>query len=125
EKGSVALARRDIPGKEGKQFVPQENIAIRVQDLLVEIQANMLAQATVFRDANIHDVTNYDELREVVLAGGWARGWWAGSGEDEARIKDDLAATIRCFPFDQPGGNGVCLFTGQPANQVAIFARAY
>ncbi len=125
EKSSVALARRDIPGKEGKQFVPQENIAARVQDLLAEIQANMLAQATVFRDANIHDVTNYDELREIVLAGGWARGWWAGSGDDEARIKDDLAATIRCFPFDQPGGSGVCLFTGQPADQAAIFARAY
>ena len=125
EKSSVALARRDIPGKDGKQFVPQENIATRVQDLLAEIQANMLAQATVFRDANIHDVTNYDELREVVLAGGWARGWWTGSGEDEAHIKDDLAATIRCFPFDQPGGSGVCLFTGQPADQVAIFARAY
>ncbi|MBZ0275476.1 MAG: proline--tRNA ligase, partial [Anaerolineae bacterium] len=125
DKGTVALARRDILGKEGKQFVPQENIAAQVNDLLTEVQANMLAQATTFREANTHDVRSYDELRQVIEAGGWARGWWAGSGDDEVKIKDDLATTIRCFPFDQPGGQGTCLYTGKPAERIAIFARAY
>lgn len=125
DKGTVALARRDILGKEGKQFVPQENIAAQVNDLLTEVQANMLAQATTFREANTHDVHSYDELRQVIEAGGWARGWWAGSGDDEVKIKDDLATTIRCFPFDQPCGQGTCLYTGKPAERIAIFARAY
>src|SRR5262249_2515083 len=61
QNGTVALARRDVPGKEGKKFVQQQNIATQVNDLLNDIQANMLKQATTFRDTNIHDVTNYDE----------------------------------------------------------------
>jgi prolyl-tRNA synthetase len=123
--GTVALARRDIPGKEGKQFVSQEGIAARVIDLLSAIQANMLQQATVFRDQNIHDVTNYDEMKAIVERGGWARGWWAGSSDDEANIKEETGATIRCFPFDQPGGSGRCVYTGAAAERVALFSKAY
>ena len=125
EKGTVALARRDLPGKEGKQFVAQAGIVEQVRRLLDEVQANLLRQATEFRDANTHDVSTYDDLRQVIEAGGWARGWWAGSGDDEARIKDETGATIRCFPFDQPGGSGRCLLTGAPAERLAIFAKAY
>ncbi|MBZ0286569.1 MAG: proline--tRNA ligase, partial [Anaerolineae bacterium] len=119
---SAALARRDIPGKEGKQFVPQDGIEKRIKELLVEIQANMLQQATTFRDANIHDVKNYDELKQVIDQGGWARVWWAGSAEDEGRIKEETGATIRCFPFEQPGGSGKCFLTGLAAERVALFA---
>ncbi len=125
EKGTVALARRDLPGKEGKQFVAQAGIVEQVRRLLDEVQANLLRQATEFRDANTHDVSTYDDLRQVIEAGGWARGWWAGSGDDEAHIKDETGATIRCFPFDQPGESGRCLLTGAPAERLAIFAKAY
>ncbi len=125
EKGTVALARRDQPGKEGKQFVSQAGIVEQVRRLLDEVQASLLRQATEFRDANTHDVATYDQLRQVIEAGGWARGWWAGSGDDEARVKDETGATIRCFPFDQPDGAGRCLFTGAPAQRQAIFAKAY
>ena len=34
EKGSVALARRDVPGKTGKEFVPQEGLTERIEALL-------------------------------------------------------------------------------------------
>ncbi|MFN8372055.1 MAG: proline--tRNA ligase [Anaerolineae bacterium] len=124
EKNNAVLARRDM-GKEGKQFVSQDGLAQRVQDLLKDVQANLLRQATEFRDANIHDVKSYDEMKQVVEAGGWARGWWGGTGDDEGRIKEETGATIRCFPFEQPGGTGKCFMTGQDAPQVALFARAY
>lgn len=122
---TVALARRDVLDKSGKQFVSQDGIAITVKNLLNEIHANMLQQATEFRDANIHDVYSYDELRQVIDAGGWARGWWAGSDADERRVKEETGATIRCFPFDQPQEQGVCLMTGTAAQEVALFAKAY
>ncbi|MBI1282033.1 MAG: proline--tRNA ligase [Anaerolineaceae bacterium] len=125
QNGTVALARRDIPGKEGKQFLPQAGIAKTVQDLLNTIQSNMLQQATEFRDANIFDVSNYDELKGLMDKGGWARVWWAGSSEDEARIKEETGATVRCIPFEQPGGNDKCFFTGKPADTIALFAKAY
>jgi len=123
-KNSVALARRDVPGREGKQFVPQDGLSGRVQELLVEIQANLLARATQFRDENTHEPANYADFQEVVKDG-FARVWWAGSDEDEQRVKGETKATIRCFPNEQPGGQGTCFYTGKPANRVAIFGRAY
>jgi prolyl-tRNA synthetase len=123
--GTVVAARRDMPGKEGKRFLKQENIAPQVRALLDEIQANMLAQATTFRDANTFDVHSYDEFRGVMEQGGFARVWWAGDAADLAKIKGETAATHRCTPLDQPGGTGTCFYTGKPAENVAIFARAY
>jgi len=125
QNGTVVAARRDIPGKEGKRFLQQAGIVEQVKALLDEIQASMLAQATAFRDANIFDVHSYNELRDVVEAGGFARGWWNGSSEDIARIKQETSATHRCYPLEQPGGEGTCLISGKPANKIAIFARAY
>ena len=63
----------------------------------------------------------------MVEQGGFARGWWAGSDEDEGTIKTDTGATHRCFPLENPYGEaqGRCFFTGQTAERVAIFARAY
>ena len=125
EKNSVVAARRDIPGRDGKSFLGQEGLPAAIEALLADIQTNMLVQATAFRDANIHDVRTYDELKQVIEAGGWARGYWAGSAEDEARVKAETAATHRCFPFAQSGQGGTCLMTGQPAEKVALFAKAY
>ena len=125
QNGTAALARRDVPGKEGKQFVGQDSIAAAVRGLLAEIQASLLQQATAFRDAHIQDVKTYDGLRQAIEAGEWARGWWAGSDDDERRVKEETGATIRCFPFEQPGGSGACLLTGQAAAEVALFAKAY
>ena len=123
--GTVVAARRDVPGKEGKRSLQQENIAAQVQALLDDVQANLLAQATAFRDANTHDVRTYDEFRGVIEQGGFARAWWAGTDDDLGRIKTDTGATHRCTPLEQPGGQGVCFLTGQPATSVAIFAKAY
>ncbi len=125
QNGTVALARRDVPGKEGKSFVPQAGIGALVKDLLETIQANMLQQATAFRDANIHDVTSYDDLKSLMEKGGWARVWWAGSSDDEGKIKEETGATVRCIPFDQPGSTGKCFFTGKPATMIALFSKAY
>ena len=71
EKGTVALARRDKPGREGKSFVPQTDLGTTVSALLVEIQAALLARATAFRDSHIFDPKDYAELTEVVQ-NGWA-----------------------------------------------------
>ena len=125
DNNTVVLARRDVPGKEGKKFVSQENIAATVGEMLDTIQANMLRQAVAFRDANIHDVQSYDALRQVIEAGGWARGAWAGSDDDERRIKEETGATLRCIPLEQPQDVGQCFMTGNAAKEVALFAKAY
>lgn len=126
--GTCVLARRHLPGKEGKAMgVPlaAEPLAAALTAALAEVQAGLLAQATAFRDSRIVDVSSYAELQAVVEAGRWARGGWAGSAEDEARVKAETGATFRCYPFEQPAGDKVCLMTGAPAAEVALFAKAY
>ena len=125
QNNSVVAARRDVPGKEGKRSLSQEGLVAALSDLLNEIQANMLKQATVFRDANLHDVKTYDEFKQVIEAGGFARGGWNESPEDEARIKEETGASHRCYPLDQPKDGGVSFYTGKPAQKIAIFAKAY
>ncbi|NPA26566.1 MAG: proline--tRNA ligase [Chloroflexi bacterium] len=122
--GAVTLARRDIPGKPGKQTVALEALPQVVGPLLDEIHANMLRKATEFRDAHIYEPETYDEFREVI-GRGWAYVWWCGSPECEARIKEETKATNRVIPLDQPGGEGRCIYCGAPAKVKAIFAKAY
>ncbi len=124
EKGSVALARRDVPGKQGKSFAPQAGLATAVSAMLIEIQAALLAKATAFRDANIHEPKDYGDLREIVQ-NGWAFAWWCGSAECEAKVKEDTKASTRNIPLEQPGGHGKCIVCGKDAEQKVYFARAY
>ncbi|CAL8460590.1 g119 [Coccomyxa elongata] len=126
--GTCVAARRDRPGKEGKQFgIPLEpaGFVASMRQLLDEVHEGLLSEATAFRDANIVDVQTYDDLKAAIEAGKWAKGRWAGSDEDEKRIKEETTATLRCIPFEQPGGSGPCFLTGADAAEVAIFAKAY
>jgi prolyl-tRNA synthetase len=124
EKNSVALARRDVPGREGKQFVSQDGLADTVSQLLVDIQGAMLAKAGRFQEEHTYEPADYGEFKEAVKKG-FARVWWAGDNDDEQRVKEETKATIRCIPFEQPEGGGTCFYTGRPATSVAVFSRAY
>jgi prolyl-tRNA synthetase len=123
-KNTVAFARRDIPGKTGKTFVPQDGLSQNVNDTLKTIQANLLNKATRFRDNNIHEAVEFENLQRIVLDG-WAYSWWCGEIECETNIKAQTKATNRCIPLVQPGGEGSCISCGNPAREKAYFARAY
>ncbi|HEX9680358.1 MAG TPA: proline--tRNA ligase [Anaerolineales bacterium] len=122
--GTVALARRDVPGKAGKSTVPQQGLGRAVEDMLKEIQDSLHRQALDFRRAHTHDPADFAEFKEVVQHG-WADSWWCGETNCEAEIKEETKATTRCIPLEQPGGQGVCIHCGKPASERAIFARAY
>jgi len=124
EKGTVAMARRDKPGREGKSFVPQARLSRTVGMLLDEIQASLLARATTFRDSHIFDPKDYAELTEVVQ-NGWAYSYWCGDNECEAKVKEDTKATTRCIPLEQKEEKGKCIVCGKNAKRKVYFARAY
>lgn len=124
EKNSVMAARRDMPGKPGKSFLSQDNLAEQVRDLLDTIQNALLVKAENFRDANIHEANSYDELKQIV-ENGWAEAWWCGDPACEAKIKEDTKATSRCMNFEHQHGHGKCVVCGKDAEKKIYFSKAY
>jgi prolyl-tRNA synthetase len=123
-KNSVMIARRDIPGREGKSPVELAQLTEEISSLLQKIHVNLLEKATAFRDAHIFDPLDYQELAKV-LENGWAYSYWCGSSECEQKIKEDTKATTRCIPLDQPAKTGKCIICGKPATEKVYIARAY
>lgn len=124
DKNTVVVAQRDIPGKEGKLFLSQENLAQQIGDLLDNFHNRLLDKATRFRDAHIFEPENYVEFKEVIQ-NGWAFSYWCGSEECETRIKEETKATTRCKPLTQHLSEGQCIYCGKPAQEKTYFARAY
>src|ERR687897_2068008 len=120
EKGQAVLVRRDTGEKE---FIGRKALSDRLRTLLGEIQANMLRQATEFRDQNTRYAWTYDEFKELIESKrGFVVAPWDGTKETEQRIKDETKATIRLLPFDEQEGKD--LVSGKPG-YTAVFARAY
>ncbi len=123
-KNSVLLARRDRPGREGKSPASMDDIAGVVGNMLSEIQAGMHAKALAFRESRTSEPKDYAEFKTAVETG-FARSYWCGSANCEAKIKEETKATMRCIPLEQSGGDGKCIFCGELAKEKGIFAKAY
>jgi prolyl-tRNA synthetase len=123
-KQQVMLARRDLPGREGKHPAPWTGLADVLQQTLDEIHDSLFQRADAFRRSHTRAPANYDEFKQVVQDG-WADAWWCGQAECEAQIKEETRASTRCIPLDQPGDRGTCIRCGAPATQRALFARSY
>jgi len=122
--GNAVLARRDRPGREGKISVSQQGIAATATKLLEEIQEALFGRALEFRKANTAEPKDYGEFKAAVEKG-FALAYWCGRADCEAKIKEETKATMRCIPLEQKGGEGKCVYCGNPAPEQAIFARAY
>jgi len=136
EKNACAVARRDRPGKEGKQFgIPLAGAAAHIEKLLRDIQQALYDRAKAFRDERIMTANTLDEFKALFPiekddeAGGeplkFVYAHWDGTRATEDRIQKEFKATIRCLPFDGPKEPGACIFTGQPSARRVVFARAY
>ncbi len=135
EAGNVVMVRRDTGEK---QVVKAEEVPAKAAELVKAIQANLFARAKAYRDANTHDLADYESMKSFFglaneeaagmteAKGGFARANWCGGRECEAKLKAETKATIRCMPLDdQKDIHGVCALCGQPAKHRAVFARSY
>jgi prolyl-tRNA synthetase len=122
--GTVALARRDKPSKEGKSFVKQNSLIDAINETLSSVQESLYQRALAFRNANTHDAQDYAQFKTVVEKG-FALSYWCGKRECEAQIKEETKATTRCIPLEQIGKEGFCIRCGQPAKERIVFAKAY
>jgi prolyl-tRNA synthetase len=136
EKSACAVARRDVPGKDGKQFgVPLAGAADHIARLLRDIQKSLYDRAAAFRDKQTATANSLDEFRAFFPVEKddetgaeplrFVHAHYDGSREVEDMIQKEYKATIRCLPFDGEQEPGTCIFTGKPSARRVVFARAY
>ena len=102
-----------------------DSIVDTVQELFKKVHSEMYNAALHNLLTNIKEVHSYDELKEVLAKGGYAKMMWCGNEECENKIKEDTNATARCMPFDQIAFDEVCPVCGKKAKYVVYFAKAY
>ena len=116
--GEVTLVRRDTGEKE--QCRTDARSTAESPTLLDDVQRDLLAEATEFRDGHTAEVATIDEASEAAQTG-FARIPWATLGDEgEARLAQD-GVTVRCL--QRPDGS-VPDAEDEP-DVVAIVSRAY
>ncbi len=124
------LLRRDRPHKEGTSLHRTE-LEAKIISILEDIQANLLAKATQFRDQHTVEINSVKEFNEFFTAkgdeihGGFALAHWNEDPAIEAKVKEDHNVTIRCMPLPLSSEEGKCIFTGQRSPRRVIFAKSY
>lgn len=122
QEGHVVLARRDTGEK---ITVKMEDLTKEIKRLLEDIQKNLFDIAKKRMDENTVRVESYDEFKKAIENKKFVLGYWAGSSDDEAKLKEETMATVRCFPFEHEGEKGKCFYTGKKDAKLALLARSY
>jgi prolyl-tRNA synthetase len=119
--GTVRAVRRD---NGEKLDVAHDALVPTVTKILDDIQSSLYEKAKAFRERNTSFAASYDELKAILEEkGGFVEAYFAGSSEDERRVKDETGATPRCIPLADKSV-GKCIFTGREGRKT-IFAKAY
>lgn len=121
-KGSAVLVRRDTGEKSA---APINAIAETVAGLLDKIQSNLYNRALAFQKEKTRSVDSWEDFVKAIDEGNFVLAHWSGEESDEAAIKKETGATIRCLPFGQPAESGRCVKSGKPSKMRALFAKAY
>jgi prolyl-tRNA synthetase len=134
--GNVSVIRRDRlyreDGKLDSAIVAKDAFVADAAAMLEDIQAALFADAKGRLDANVRrDVTDFAGL-EAAFAGdkpGWVEVEWAKpTGAELDKVVERLKAlklTFRNVPQGAAPATGTCLFTGAPAVERILVARAY
>jgi prolyl-tRNA synthetase len=120
----VEIARRDTGEK--IRNVSQVSLTNEIAGLLVQIQKSIFDRAFKFRQDNTVQVETYAQLKKALEEKNlFVETYWAGTSADEAKIKEETKATIRCIPFEPAAQEGKCMYTGAATRTRAVFARSY
>jgi prolyl-tRNA synthetase len=123
---AVMVARR-AGGK--KESFPMEGLAVRLQQAMEQMQAELLEAARARRDANtVRGIDKAAFLEFMERDGGFAYGGFCGEGTCETEIKEQTKATIRVLPdeeFRSPVAPVTCMWCGRPSVAEAVWAKAY
>jgi len=124
EAGQVMVA--DRLSRE-KTALPVAGLADRLVDLLEEFHVRLFQRALDYRTEHTFHPRARAEFVEVFRKGnGFAWAAFCDRPECEAEIKAELGVSARNKPFEVEGEHDDrCVWCGQPATTVAVFARSY
>ena len=112
-----------------KQTIAVDEVPSYLKQRLDEMQAKLFADASQRLKDRTIDIATYEEMKSKIADEdlGFFRVHWKADNENEKAIKEDCAATIRCYPLDAQGAleGKTCFYSGEPATHVALFARAF
>lgn len=137
--GKIAVLRRDqlwnqANGKPAFTYPAHATFVAEAGALLEAIQQGLYEEAKARRDANItRGVTEWQRVVDHFEKGGKYPGWveveWSKpTGDVLEKVVEKLKAvklTIRNVPRGAEPASGVCIFTGEPAVERILVARAY
>jgi prolyl-tRNA synthetase len=110
-----------------KTAVPAAGLAEKLESLLEDFQHRLYQRALDFRAQHTFHPKTRPELVEIYRNGnGFSWAPFCDRAECELEIKAELGVTTRNKPFKVEGDFGDrCIWCGQPATTVVIFARSY
>ena len=134
--GNVSVIRRDRlyreDGKLDSFVVARGQLVDEATQMLESIQQVLHAQARERMDSNIRrDVSDFTALEKAFEGAkpGWVEvNWSKPTGPELDKVVERLKAlklTFRNVPGDAAPAEGACIFTGAPAIERILVARAY
>lgn len=121
--GNCVLARRDTGEK---TTVKLDCVEQEITALLERIHDDMLKRATELRDNKTYIAQNIAEMEQIINSTpGFIKAMWCGDEACEIEIKDKMAITSRCIPFEQEAVGDTCVCCGKKADKLVYWGRAY
>jgi prolyl-tRNA synthetase len=90
------------------------------------MQTEMLERARKHRDKHTFIAKDMNEFRRLFTEEtGFVKAMWCGDQDCEDKIKEELAVTSRCMPFEQEQLSDVCVCCSKPAKKMVYWGKAY
>ena len=123
ENNKCVFVRRDT---REKIDVCLDEVETKAAELLETIQSDMYEAARKHLETHIYDAAGWDEFCDTINnKPGFVKAMWCGDRACEDKIKEELAATSRCMPFEQEQLSETCVCCGRPAKKMVYWGRAY
>ena len=98
----------------------------KVAEILETMQTEMLERARAHREAHTYRAESFEEFVKIFEEKtGFVKAMWCGEQACEDRIKEKLAVTSRCMPFEQEKISDTCVCCGKPAKKMVYWGKAY
>ena len=123
ENNKCVFVRRDT---REKLEVALDEVEERAAALLETIQNDMYEAAKEHLESHTYKAAVWEEFCEIInTKPGFVKAMWCGNQECEDKIKEELAATSRCMPFEQENISDKCICCGKPAKKMVYWGKAY